>query len=77
MDGVKCRTCSHGVFLLTPTGRIKKNEHGRCGEQKALLEMFSVKRAAPCIVLTPPHPVSIWPDYDASKCPMYSAKGKQ
>ena len=66
-----CGECPHAEWTRTPTGRIKKQTHGRCGKASELLEFYSHRKVAPCICLNPPHLTAVWPDYDATNCPMW------
>jgi len=65
-----CRDCKHAVWQRTPTGRIKRFTAGHCAKDRELLQVYAVQNPAPCIVLGRTHVTSVWPDYDASGCPM-------
>lgn len=67
---VTCRDCIHARWQLTPTGRIKKNLCGFCSKREELLELFTQTRVPPCLTVDRPIYASIWPDYDASGCPL-------
>lgn len=46
-------------------------EPGRCGKEKELMDFFSHKKSAPCVVLSAPYRNAIWPKYNANECPMW------
>jgi len=72
---MKCGECANADFEKTPTGRIKANLSGRCLKVPELVKHYTHAGAAPCIVVAKPHVVCVWPDYDATHCPMFvSAK---
>jgi hypothetical protein len=66
-----CGTCTHAHFERTPTGRIKRNLSGRCTKQFDLIAAFSTPNAPPCLVFSNPTACNIWPDYDATHCPLW------
>lgn len=68
-----CGECRHGLWQRTPTGRIRKNTVGSCDKVSELLKMYVHERHAPCMsttVIGAPMTTRIWPDADASGCPM-------
>jgi hypothetical protein len=70
----QCKDCTHAQFQRSPTGRIRKQFCGYCGMQQKLLTYYRHDHSAPCIVLSVPHAVAIWFDYDASHCPLFNPK---
>lgn len=59
-----CAVCVHSRWCLTPTGRIKKHESGRC------MAVF-VEPVLPACIVRPHYQRSgIWPD-DGSDCPLF------
>lgn len=70
---MKCGNCENANFERTPTGRIRANTPGQCAKAQELIDRYSHQDVAPCIVVAKPHRLSIWPDYDATHCPLFSA----
>lgn len=69
---MKCGTCIHARWQLTPTGRIKKHTAGKCQRQGELLNRAK-QASAPCLVVnTSAH--AIWPDFSATNCPEWKEK---
>lgn len=69
-----CGQCMHATWQLTPKGNPKRTAPGHCSKEKELLEKYTVAKHPPCITV---HRVTIhciWPDYDASGCPIREAK---
>lgn len=64
-----CGNCGNAKFVLTPTGRIKKNELGKCVvasvEKEIAQLMIDQMPALSCSYI---HVMVIWPDTDASSC---------
>ncbi len=80
MDDAKqatCGECQHSAWSRTPTGRIQRNKAGSCSKERELLTTYTVKKHAPCIVIGSVSMTRIWPDYDASWCPMYVASAQE
>ena len=65
-----CGECQFALWVRTPSGRIKKNVAGRCGKARELEEFYKGRQVAPCISISAPSLVCIWPDYDATNCPL-------
>lgn len=65
-----CGECKHAEWERTPTGRIKRGTAGRCEKQKELLAMYVVVKHPPCLAIGGATVNGIWPDYDASGCPL-------
>lgn len=66
MSSQSCKTCKHAVFPRTPTGRIKRNEAGKCAypiEMPKIPISVSVRMSR------------MWITQDAgASCPTYEAK---
>lgn len=69
-----CGACANARWALTPTGRIKRGTAGRCNKEADLLAGFLAQEAPPCLVISTPHRVAIWPDYAADKCRLFSER---
>lgn len=68
---MKCKDCRNAQWELTPTGRIKKSQYGKCAKQAELIEQFT-RIAPPCIIaFDEPRGCVIWPDYPAGNCPAF------
>ena len=73
MPELKCKDCANGDWLRTPTGRIKALRAGQCMKLRELLAHYEHTQIAPCVKVSKPIKQAIWPDADATGCPMYSA----
>lgn len=65
-----CGACQHSAWQRTPTGRIKRGTAGSCTKEKELLALYVVAKHPPCLVIGGVTMNRIWPDYDASGCPL-------
>lgn len=72
-----CGNCSWSTFPLTPTGRIRRGEPGRCALALKIVEAVKSIAIAPCINFREPWEIGIWPDTDAATCTRYSAREGQ
>jgi len=72
---MNCGQCANAQFQLTPTGRFRRNDAGRCGKSNDLLERFK-KTLPPCLNGRDAYAVCIWPEYDAEHCPAFEKKAK-
>ena len=69
-----CKDCANAQWQLTAKGRIKAQSPGECGKVSELLALYTHEKVAPCIRLSQPRNIAIWPEYDASDCPMFALK---
>ena len=63
-----CKTCKHSRWTLTSTGRIKRDESGRCAVD---VVMPIIPFCARSVSLSK---YAIWP-HDGEGCPLYVANG--
>lgn len=64
-----CGTCQHGQFDLTPTGKFKRNQPGRC--TAPLPDLTPILPA--CVAIPRLGKCAAWPE-DGENCPVYALK---
>ena len=69
-----CGQCANAQFRLTPTGRIRKMEPGRCAIAKETVERLNSIKHPPCVVPARFTTHAIWPEYDATYCLSFNPK---
>lgn len=68
-----CNNCFYATWQRTPTGRIKRNEPGRCELSLEWIKNRIEETTPACITHVDPWKVCIWPNSE-HECPYYEEK---